>query len=272
LKAIRRKQMRRRPNTAITNAKSLTSRSKRWLDLGLHGLLIPVLAVLALVTFSATPVGALTGTYCGTPSTNHCYSVAYSSNGSWTGFVGNWHANYMTPGSTSAAIQNFTDSEMWLLANVNQNNGDPEWGEMGIINGWDVSLASPAYGSFVGWFNPYGTFFWQYLDTFSPTGATYTFQMSRGTTVNNWTYYQNGMPRIYIQSNWWLGTYGLGGGEFYTATTYSAPFPHADTFDMNLSLVNGSGSVVTYPIGSTNIHSGFNGISYGAGEWSWNAP
>jgi hypothetical protein len=101
------------------------------------------------------------------------------------------HANYMTPGCSSAAQPNHIQAEQWVIMS------DGSYVEMGIINSWtywpDNKVSSPT--------NAYA-FFWsdtdtsgrQYVHTIRntvPDGTTHTFSIQR-TAPKTWSFILDG--------------------------------------------------------------------------------
>jgi len=104
----------------------------------------------------------------------------------------------------------------------------------------------------------------------SPTGQTDVYNISRAGQTNQWNVWLDGNPiGLSTVTGSWNGAYSQIGGEY---TGIDTAYGRADNFDMQeLASTNGGNTYVAPPLNSFQIdpRSGFEGTSYGTGEWSW---
>src|SRR4051812_22014691 len=91
-----------------------------------------VTAALAAGTAAfVSPPAANAAQGCGFNNEAHCYAVAeHAATSSMSAFNLETHANFMTPGCSSADVPNHITAEQWVIMS------DDSYIETGIINAW----------------------------------------------------------------------------------------------------------------------------------------
>ncbi|CAN5334618.1 hypothetical protein BH09ACT6_BH09ACT6_04520 [soil metagenome] len=224
-----------------------------------------VLAVIALTLAGTTPANATFYNVWCMPS--HCYRVRFSGPGSpfaSTQLTANAAAD--SPGPSSLTNQTFVTSETWLI-----NSSWSEWIEIGYFNGYAFGQYNRVEASsFVGYFDTVRNFHLIYGPELGVFGPQHSFLIGRGAATYSWRAIEDGVDLVDFSSVWWSGDSINTGGEIAAPPSTGPTYPWADTFNMytNQQSTNGTWA----PLGGTgaSIDPDMNGISYSAGEWSWN--
>jgi hypothetical protein len=234
--------------------------------------LVGIASTVALQATSSPPAGA-TYLNCvdGSPY-GHCYSFAHNTGTTLAGIWGEWHDNYLTPGTSNSSHPWHISAEQWFKL----TNGAEV--EEGILNGYQYwgGCSCEAYAQVWADTTSAGVQYLHTIDTLSPDGDNHSYQISRAPTTNDWYIFLTGnADGESTVTESWQGPQEDVGGELYANSIYTPSGSESTTFTMYVEGENTSGNWITWDI--TNTHdtyadAGFNGTSWSTSEWSWNKP
>jgi hypothetical protein len=150
------------------------------------------------------------------------------------------------------------------------------YAETGLWNGYQDGMNScncVAYSQYWADTLPGGTgqVFHTYANI-SPTGVNRTFQISRAATTNRFIFFFDGFHSGTTRDlGAWTGSTLQLGGELAAISSTNPAGSHADTFDMYVSGINGSGTLFNLGTATGTYHeTTFNGLAGGTSQWHWN--